>query len=213
MCWINSTRSASPWDIDRAARRWRHRRGWSTGLPTASRYTRNCPGGSNRLSASPNTQSCPSMRGATSSACRRSSARRWTSSLLARNAIRPSFSDIRSTAEQLSRGGFMSARMLRRRFRAGLVAELRVVWPILVGMLTLIVALGLVVGDLEGWSVPDSVYFSFVTGLTIGYGDLVPKTALARILATCIGATGILVIALMSGVAATALEAAREDRT
>jgi hypothetical protein len=59
--------------------------------------------------------------------------------------------------------------------------------------------------------VQDSVYFSFVTGLTIGYGDLVPKTLLARALATLIGATGILVTALMAAVAVKALGAARGD--
>jgi hypothetical protein len=105
----------------------------------------------------------------------------------------------------------MNSGALRRQFRAGLVVGLRVTWPILAGMLTLIILLGLLVGHLEGWSVQDSVYFSFVTGLTIGYGDLVPKTLLARILATCIGATGILVTALLAGVAVRALETARGD--
>ena len=31
-------------------------------------------------------------------------------------------------------------------------------------------------------SVGDAVYFTFVTGLTIGYGDIVPRQALARVL-------------------------------
>lgn len=38
------------------------------------------------------------------------------------------------------------------------------------GLLITIVALGLAIGLLEGWSVQESIYFSFVTGLTIGYG-------------------------------------------
>jgi hypothetical protein len=36
------------------------------------------------------------------------------------------------------------------------------------------VALGLLIGFVEGWS-GEAVYFSFVTGLTIGYGDIVPR--------------------------------------
>ncbi|WP_129662731.1 potassium channel family protein [Phytoactinopolyspora endophytica] len=33
----------------------------------------------------------------------------------------------------------------------------------------------------EGWSVLDSLYFSVVTGLTIGYGDLAPQEALSKV--------------------------------
>lgn len=32
----------------------------------------------------------------------------------------------------------------------------------------------------EGWSVLDSVYFSIITGLTIGYGDLVPTGPVSK---------------------------------
>jgi Ion channel len=34
-----------------------------------------------------------------------------------------------------------------------------------------------------GWPVGDAVYFTFITGLTIGYGDIVPRQAVARALA------------------------------
>ena len=102
-------------------------------------------------------------------------------------------------------------RKLRRAFLSGLRAGLRIVWPILSGLFALIIVLGLAAGLKEGWSIQDSVYFSFVTGLTIGYGDLVPKTLLARILAVVIGATGIVLMALVAAVAVKALPAARQD--
>jgi hypothetical protein len=35
-------------------------------------------------------------------------------------------------------------------------------------------------GFLEGWSVGDAVYFTFITGLMIGYGDIAPRQAFAR---------------------------------
>jgi hypothetical protein len=86
-------------------------------------------------------------------------------------------------------------RVIRRRFVLGLFVGLHVVWPILSALLALIVALGIVVGLLEGWSVQESLYFAFVSGLTIGYGDLAPKALLARVLAILISVCGVLVTA------------------
>ena len=101
---------------------------------------------------------------------------------------------------------------MRRQFLRGLFAGLRVVWPILSGLLGLMIALGLVIGVREGWSIQESVYFAFVSGLTIGYGDLVPKTLLTRALAMGIGVGGVLLTALLAAVAVKALSAATEDR-
>jgi hypothetical protein len=105
----------------------------------------------------------------------------------------------------------MDSRTLRRHFAAGLLAGLRVVWPILSVLLLLIIALGLVVGLLEGWSIHESIYFAFVSGLTIGYGDLAPKSLLTRVLAIAIGVCGVLVTALVAAIAVKALTAATDE--
>jgi hypothetical protein len=99
----------------------------------------------------------------------------------------------------------MDSRTMRRNFLVGLFVGLRVVWPILSGLLLLIVALGLVIGRIERWTITESVYFAFVSGLTIGYGDLAPKTVLTRLLAILIGICGVLVTALVAAVAVRAL--------
>ena len=104
----------------------------------------------------------------------------------------------------------MDSRTLRRNFVAGLFTGLRVVWPILSVLLGLIVALGLVVGLIEGWSLHESIYFAFVSGLTIGYGDLAPKSMLTRVLAIVIGVCGVLVTALVAAIAVKALTAATD---
>jgi hypothetical protein len=96
---------------------------------------------------------------------------------------------------------------------AGMLTGLGVVWPILSVLLILMVALGIAIGMLEHWPVIDALYFAFVSGLTIGYGDLVPKAALSRVLAICIGFTGILLTGLVAAVGVSALTAAlRESR-
>ena len=94
---------------------------------------------------------------------------------------------------------------------AGLITGLRVVWPILSFLLGLIVALGVLVGLREGWSLHESIYFAFVSGLTIGYGDLSPTTPLTRTLAIVIGVCGVLLTALVAAVAVKALTAATGD--
>ncbi len=107
-----------------------------------------------------------------------------------------------------SMGSNIDSRARRRSFIAGLVTGLRVLWPILSGLLGIMVALGLAIGLVEGWSVQDSIYFTFVSGLTIGYGDLVPRTLLTRTLAILIGISGVLVTALVAAVAVKALNVA-----
>ena len=93
---------------------------------------------------------------------------------------------------------------MRRQFLAGLLTGFRVVWPILSVLLGSIITLGLVVGLLEGWSIHESIYFAFISGLTIGYGDLAPKLLLTRTLAVAIGACGLLLTALVAAIAVKA---------
>ena len=106
----------------------------------------------------------------------------------------------------------LTSRTVRQQFLSGLFTGLRVVWPILSGLLLLIIVMGALVGWLEGWSVQDSIYFAFVTALTIGYGDFSPTTLLTRVLSMAIGLCGLLSTALLAAMAVKALGAAADDR-
>jgi hypothetical protein len=97
---------------------------------------------------------------------------------------------------------------LRRRFMLAFWRELRVVWPIFSGLVGAQLLLGLLVGYLEGWRVSDATYFTFVTGLTIGYGDLVPVRFVTRLFAVVIGFIGILLTGLIAAVGVRALQEA-----
>ena len=97
-------------------------------------------------------------------------------------------------------------REVRQQFYAELLRGVKVAWPILFGLLGIIVALGIVIGWREGWTLLDAVYFAFVSGLTIGYGDLVPKQPLSRVLAIIIGLTGVLLVGLIVAIGVRALE-------
>jgi Ion channel len=100
---------------------------------------------------------------------------------------------------------------VRRRFFVALGHAIHVTWPVMSTILAIQVALGLLIGFLEGWSVGDAVYFTFVTGLTIGYGDLVPRQALARVLAIGIGVSGLFLTGLIAGIAVYAMQIAIND--
>ena len=106
----------------------------------------------------------------------------------------------------------MDPRSMRRTFLNGLRQGLRIVWPVISLLIGLIVVLGVVIGLREGWSIEESVYFAFVSGLTIGYGDFAPKFMLTRVLAVVIGLCGLLLTALLAGIAVKALNETAENR-
>lgn len=98
--------------------------------------------------------------------------------------------------------------VVRRAFFAGLVLGIRTTWPILSALVGLMLGFGLVIGHMEGWPLSEGIYFAFVTGLTVGYGDLAPKLPLSRMLSVAIGFTGILLTGLIAAISVHALQAA-----
>lgn len=105
---------------------------------------------------------------------------------------------------------------MRRIFFGALFRQLGVVWPILSGVLLAMIGPGLLIGYIEGWGIGDALYFTFVTGLTIGYGDLTPSRAVSRLLAIIIGFAGIVLTGLVAAMIVQALRAttrSEADRT
>lgn len=102
-------------------------------------------------------------------------------------------------------------RQIRHRFQLALWEQLRVVWPIASGLVAFQLVLGTSVSFLQGWPLGDAFYFTFVTVLTIGYGDLVPKGFLARVIAMVIGFTGVLLTGLVAAVGVRALDLATDE--
>ncbi|WP_206035653.1 potassium channel family protein [Roseomonas sp. HF4] len=85
---------------------------------------------------------------------------------------------------------------------------LRLTWPILSATLSVKLGLGLAVALAEGWSAMDGLYFAFVTGLSIGYGDLVPHGVATKVLAVAIGLTGLVFTGLVASIAVAAVQQA-----
>jgi uncharacterized membrane protein len=64
----------------------------------------------------------------------------------------------------------------------------------------------MVIAFVEKMPFGDALYFSFVTGLTIGYGEIVAKTVLGRVVALLIGLIGIIFTGMVVAVAVRAIQ-------
>lgn len=64
---------------------------------------------------------------------------------------------------------------------------------------------GTVIAKIEGISLGDGIYFAFITGLTIGYGDIAPATTWGRVLSVTVGLLGTLFAGLTVAIASRAL--------
>ena len=101
---------------------------------------------------------------------------------------------------------------MRRRFFGHLWKHFQIIWPVLSGLIGFQLALGGVIGILERWSVSETIYFTFVTALTVGYGDLAPKRILARMIVLAIAFSGILLTALVAALGVRSFQEATKDQ-
>ena len=79
----------------------------------------------------------------------------------------------------------------------------RAVWhvkAVILALIALVVAGAATVTLVENMPFGDTLYFAFVTGLTIGYGDIVVTTPFGRLVALLIGLVGILFTGLIVAV-------------
>lgn len=80
--------------------------------------------------------------------------------------------------------------------------------PVLIALLCFIILLGHFVGKLEGWSRIDTLYYSFITATTVGYGDFPPRRNRSKLLAIMIAFFGLLLSGIIVAVALNALTVA-----
>ena len=72
--------------------------------------------------------------------------------------------------------------------------------PLSLSLATTVALLGLAAGRKEGWSRFDSVYWSFITATTVGYGDLRPVKRASRIIAIVIALLGLTLTGILIAV-------------
>ena len=76
---------------------------------------------------------------------------------------------------------------------------------VLFGLLVLLTIGGVTFSYLEDIPLDHAIYFAFITGLSIGYGDITPKTGLGCVVAVGIGMVGMVFIGITVAAATRAL--------
>ena len=77
--------------------------------------------------------------------------------------------------------------------------------------LVLVLAGAVTIAATEKIPIGDAIYFAFVTGLTIGYGDIVAHSVAGRVVSVLLGIVGILFTGLIVAVAVHAVRDAWEQ--
>ena len=75
----------------------------------------------------------------------------------------------------------------------------------------LIFAGAVAIAATEKIPIGDAIYFAFITGLTIGYGDIVAHSMTGRVVSVLLGIVGILFTGLITAVAVHAVRDAWEQ--
>jgi voltage-gated potassium channel len=77
---------------------------------------------------------------------------------------------------------------------------LRVIWhvrSVILAMFGWLMVGAVVIAYVEKMPFGDALYLSFITGLSVGFGDIVPKTLIGRFIVILIGFTGVLFTGLV----------------
>ncbi len=82
---------------------------------------------------------------------------------------------------------------------------LRFVAPTLVVLLGLLMVAAVLISIDEKIGYGDALYFTMITGLTVGYGDVVPTTILSRVVSVLVGLIGLIFFGIIVAVATRAL--------
>jgi voltage-gated potassium channel len=83
---------------------------------------------------------------------------------------------------------------------------------VLIALLIMVIIGCVLLMETEGFSFGTAVYVTAITALTVGYGDITPKTATGQVVSVAIGFIGVLFNGLIVAIATRALAHAAEDK-
>ncbi len=78
---------------------------------------------------------------------------------------------------------------------------LALAWPLVSSLVLSVVLMGQIVGRLEHWTPFDSLYWTFITATTVGYGDIRPSRRVSRVLSILIAFVGLIFTGILVSIA------------
>lgn len=82
---------------------------------------------------------------------------------------------------------------------------------VVIALIALVFVLAVALMLAEGLAFEESLYAAAITALTVGYGDITPKTVTGRFVSVAIGFVGVVFTGLFVAIATRALARAAED--
>ncbi len=89
---------------------------------------------------------------------------------------------------------------------------LKVALHVLSGLLIVLLVSAGIVAIAEGMSYGKALYFTAITGLAVGYGDIAPTTVMGRIVSVMVGIIGLILFSIIIAVANAALRHMIEEK-
>jgi voltage-gated potassium channel len=84
---------------------------------------------------------------------------------------------------------------------------------VLIALLLLLLSGAMVISKVEQLHFGQSVYFAFITALSVGYGDIVASTVAGKVASVAIGLVGMVFVGLTVAISNLAVKKAVEART
>ena len=97
-------------------------------------------------------------------------------------------------------------------FIQNLFRMLHFVRGVLLILLLILIAAAFAMAHAEDLSLFDALYLTFITALTVGYGDISPASGLGRVVSVFIGVVGVIYMGLIVAVSTRALKLAVEEQ-
>ena len=88
---------------------------------------------------------------------------------------------------------------------------LRFVRGVLLVLFLVLIASALLIAEIDDIPISDALYFTFITALTVGFGDITPTTGLTRAIAVLIGFVGVVLVGLIVAISTRALKLAVDE--
>ena len=96
-------------------------------------------------------------------------------------------------------------------FMKHIVFLLHFVRGVLMSLFFILLVLAVITANVDNMPLSDAIYFTFITALTVGYGDITPSSGATQAISVLAGVVGVIFVGLLVAVSVRALRDAVEE--